>query len=153
MEPPAALLNAHSRGNGSAAGGVGAHQIHYASDENRSVSGVVADDESKYIYWAYVVQEALDKYIFDTYGKMASIGLLHYPDIAQIALNDLTPAEKEFGMRECDSDDDEMVDQDLLAVCTMTTTRDEPHVGTHICARPLTYAISKCYVLVSYPVS
>jgi hypothetical protein len=84
-----------------------AQQIHYASDENRSVSGVEADDESKYINWAYVVQEALDKYIFDTYGKMASIGLLHYPDIAEIALNDLTPAEKEFCMRECESDDDE----------------------------------------------
>jgi hypothetical protein len=98
-----------------------AQQIHYASDENRSVSGVEADDESKYLNWAYVVQEALDKYIFDTYGKMASIGLLHYPDIAEIALNDLTPAEKEFCMRECDSDDDEMFNQDLLGVCTMTT--------------------------------
>ena len=46
-----------------------AHQVHYASDENRTVSGVEADDESKYINWAYFAQEALDKYIFDTYGN------------------------------------------------------------------------------------
>ena len=98
-----------------------AHQVHYASDENRTVSGVEADDESKYINWAYFVQEALDKYIFDTYGKMASIGLLLYPEITQIALSDLTPAEKEFCTRECESDNDDSFDQDLLDVFTMTT--------------------------------
>jgi hypothetical protein len=81
-----------------------AHQVHYASEAKSTSLGLNNN-----------IISSPHRYTFDTCGEMSSIGILLYPDIAQIALNDLTPAEQEFSTRDCESDDD-TVDQDHLDV-------------------------------------
>jgi hypothetical protein len=63
-------------------------------DETSTPRTTELDDDVKYIQFAYLLQETLDDIIHDAYGKLSSVGLLCYPEVQELIINEFTPAEQ-----------------------------------------------------------